>query len=692
MALPKDIQAQLAQHDFEAIEETWLQRLENDSTDIRGLIEIAQAVNKEDSNTARFLVEMLDDQVRAAGSWLDRLTLLRGCGPLVVDQDEMHAEILETLEQAYGERSSFAPMLEKLGLKRAADDIPKTWTKVTRLRTLLAFDIGTIVYLKDKGAGRILEANMALDSFSVQLENVGTLRVGFAAAAKMLEPLEPDHILRRKLEAPEVLIALVTDDPPRLLRLTLSSYDRARTGAEIRRDLSGIVPEKRWNSWWTQARKHPQVVAGTKGRQTYRWVASSEDATSVVWKAFEAAEPRQRVDLLRRDGSRDPDLRGRMSEALANQAKAAVEKDPGLACEIWFNLDKHGTVAEGVPWTAKKLIADASDVRALVRGIDERIWREHAYSLIRQKREGWPAELASIVRQEPEARALDRLATLLSDGAETELLAEVKLLLSQPRKAPAGFTWLAERAAERDEWRQIAPLSLLQQILRAITDDTAFSKFRARLNDLIDSGGTIPRLIPDLTEEQAAQAADTIGKTTALQDYQREPLLNAIYLKFPSLRVEDSQPLYATPEAISAKRLELKTLLNEEIPANRKAIEEAREMGDLRENFEYKSARQRHEYLASRAAALDGDLERARPIDPTAVTRNEVVIGCRVAMSSNDGTTRTITILGPWNSEPEKDIVSNESEFAQSLLGLKKGDAVSIAEIPFTIDSIEPFR
>ena len=692
MALPKDIQAHLAQHDFEAIEETWLGRIENGSSDIDGLVEIAQAVTKEDENTARFLIEMLDDHLSSAGRWVDRLTLLRGCGPMVVDRDEMHDEILQTLEQAYGDRPTFEAMVEKLGLKRAPEDIPKTWTKVTRLRTLLAFDIGTIVYLKDKGAGRILEANMALDSFSVELENVGTLRVGFAAAAKMLEPLRPEHVLRRKVEHPEDLIALVNEDPPQLLQLVLSSYDTPRTGAEIRRDLSGIVPEKRWNSWWTQARKHPQVVAATKGRQSYRWVASTEDATSAVWKAFESAAPRQRIDLLRRDGARDPDLRGRMSDALAQQAIAAMSKDPGLTCEIWFNLDKHGTVADGVPWAAKTLVVEAEDVRALARGIDERVWREHAYKLIKRHRADWRDELAGMIRQEPEARALDTLATLLDDEAEDEWLAEVKLLLSQPRKAPAGFTWLAERAAERDEWRQIAPLSLLQQVLRAMTDDTSFGKFRGRLTELIDSGGTIPRLIPDLTEEQAAQAAATIEKTTAFQDYQREPLLNAIYLKFPELRVEEQQPLYATPEAISAKRVELKTLLEEEIPTNRKAIEEARELGDLRENFEYKSARQRHEYLASRAAALDGELERARPIDPSAVTGNEVVIGSRVALKGPKGAKRSITILGPWNSEPEKDILSNESELAMSLLGLKKGDAIEIGDASFSVVSIEPFR
>ena len=108
-----------------------------------------------------------------------------------------------------------------------------------------------------------------------------------------------------------------------------------------------------------------------------------------------------------------------------------------------------------------------------------------------------------------------------------------------------------------------------------------------------------------------------------------------------------------------------------EVPANRKAIEEARAMGDLRENFEYKSARQRHEYLNTRAAALNADLSRARPIETPGMDTSEVRIGTRVRLV-RQGRLRVMTILGPWESKPEEDIISYESDLAKDLLG-KKG-------------------
>src|SRR4029078_13134397 len=114
--------------------------------------------------------------------------------------------------------------------------------------------------------------------------------------------------------------------------------------------------------------------------------------------------------------------------------------------------------------------------------------------------------------------------------------------------------------------------------------------------------------------------------------YQRAPLLMGLELRFPSLRQESEVALYATPASIEARRIELKRLLEEEIPANRKAIEEARAMGDLRENFEYKSARQPHEYLASRASGLDRDLRRARPIDATTVDPSAARVGTKLRL------------------------------------------------------------
>ena len=690
-AVQKIIEGHLAAGELDTIEEGWMARME-DPRDLAYFVPVAQTLAKaREGDTARFLLELLDEQLTDLGEWQLRLELLRRVGHLLLETSAIHPTVLSTLEKLYGDLPSYEPMVEKVGLRRAIDDLPKTWKKVQRLTGLLEFDVGSIVHMNGKGAGRVMEVNMALESFKVLFENDVELRVGFGGAIKLLQPLDPSHVLYRKLEAPETLIRLRDESPGELLHCVFDSYDEPLTGAQLKRIVAGIVPEKKWNSWWTAARKHPQVVAAPDGKRAYVWAASSEDAQSAVWESFAKADPRARMDLLRRDGARDPGLNSRMSQSLSEQAGDHMDSDPGLACEIWFNLERNGELPASVDWSPRVLITELEDPRPLFAGIQARPYRERAYGLARDHRQDWTEIFSLLLLQEQDAHALDQLIQALQESAPERVESFLDQILSQPRKNPAAFVWLAERAAERQEWLARNPIRFLKQILWALADE-AFASFRAaRLVPMADSGGTLPRLLPHLNEAQAKDAVTVIEKTASLENYQRQPLVNAIHLRFPALRQEDEAPLYATLTSIARKRAELKELLEVEIPANRRAIEEARELGDLSENFEYKSARQRHEYLAARAAALNHDLTRARPIDAAQVQGNEVVIGSKVTAASSEST-RTITILGPWESEPENDILSSESELAQSLLGRKAGDGIDLAGITYRIEKIEPYE
>jgi transcription elongation GreA/GreB family factor len=689
MALSEALRNHLALANLDAVENAWLAHLEENPTDLDFFTEVARAVATEagDPSTAELLLDMLDESLQGDELWPARLKLMRAVGDLMFQGTEMHEEILFTLEKTYGERTSFALLVEKVGLKRAVNDTAKTWQKADRLETLLSYDVGTIVHMEGKGSGLVTDVNMALESFLVTFEQIGALRVGFAAAAKLLRPLPLGHILRRKHDDRASLETLRDEQPAELLRNVLESYDAPRTGAEVRRDLAGLVTEKGWSSWWAAARKHPQVLAVRDGRRSYRWAASTADADEEVWRTFERGALPARIEMLRRHGSREKTLADRMCVALARNARQVERKDPGSACAAWLALEKHQGQGTDATTELEELIATTQDLRILARGVDDRTNRERFYELVHTHREDWLEGYAGLLIQESDARPLDHLAALLD---ENDVLGPVlDTLLTQPRRSPGAFVWLVERSASHDSWRQRNPLRLLEQTLWALADSPTFGVFRVRLQTSVESGGALPRLIGDLTAEQAGRGIRAIERSGGIERYQRDPLISAIQLKFPALREDDEQPLYATADMITIKRAELKALLEEEIPTNRKAIEEARELGDLRENFEYKSARQRHEYLAARAASMDGELTRVRPIDPSMVSGKEVVIGSRVTLVGDDGTIRMITILGPWNSDPENNVLSNESDLAKSMLTMEVGKTLDIAGAPMRIERIE---
>ncbi|MFL6259423.1 MAG: GreA/GreB family elongation factor [Thermoanaerobaculia bacterium] len=689
MAITRTTQSQLSKGDFDSIEGDWLARIEKDPTDLDYYVGVARAlIGTGEEGRARSLLELLDDHLRESGRWAPRLQLLKKAGALYLPADKLHPTVSSTLGKLYGDRSTYKALYEAVGLHRAPTDIPKTWEKVERLEGLLAFDVGTVVAMEGKGVGRVVEANLGLESFKVDFERIRGLTVGFKAAPKLLKPLAPDHVLRRKLEDPASLKALL---PPELLRTVLQSYpDRPLTAGEVRDIVAGLVSEPAWTSWWAAARKHSQVVAsGSGARQTYRWADSSGDALESVWKAFERAEPRKKIERLRREGARDEGLRDRMAANLAEVGEQVADSDPGLAFEIWFAIERSGSkIVDQVDWTPDDLLADQP--QRVFAGVEERLLRERAYAMVRERREDWPAIYRDAMTKESDPRALDLLADGLATGAPRELDRLLDGLLAQPHRNPAAFVWLAERAAVDEAMRTRNALRLLQQILTTLSRDE-FATFRVRLLALAESGGTVPRLLSHLSEDQAAQAEEAIQRSAPLEPYQREQLVNAIHLRFQNLRKESGPPpIYALIESVEAKRAELQQILSKEIPANRKAIEEARAMGDLRENFEYKAARQRHEYLNARAASLNGELQRVRLIEPGGTDTSEVRIGTRVQLSG--ARQRAVTILGPWESKPEEDVISYESDLAKDLLGRKPGDQVSLGGESWTIEKIEPFR
>lgn len=691
MAVSRTTRSLIERGDFDALEDHWLAQAAGDEIDLGYFVGTARALaGQGQEERARFLLQLLDEQLAERDLWEERLALLRRAGELMLDPDELHPAILDTLARLYPDSPSFDGLVEEVGLRRATHDLPKSWEKADRLRALLRLEIGTAVRMEGHGAGRVTEVNFALSSLKVEFTGGRTLNVGFRAAPKMLEPLTEGHFLHAMLERPEELAALGREDPPALLRLLLESYDEPLTAGDVRRRLGELVPAKSWTSWWAAARKHPQVVAARGGRQTYTWAASSDHARDAVESAFETAPPREQMELLRRDGARDPALKERMAAKLAETAGSAAGDDPGLALEIYCALEREDALPEvdgedgdGPAWFPARLVTRPGGLKKLFAGIEDRTVRERAYREVRERRDDWAEVFLAALANEDDPRALDRMTSELAATGERRLDRFLDGALAQPHRTPGAFVWLAERAADDPELARRNPLRLLQQILTSLGRDE-FTSYRARLRKLVLSGGTVPRLFPLLGAEQAPAAAEAIHRAATLEPHERTDLATALELRFPALRdggeaaASAVQPLWATPESIAAKRAALDKLTRKELPANRKAIEEARALGDLRENFEYKAARQRHEYLSALATDLDADLRRARPIDFDAVDPARVRVGTRVTLRTDGGAERTLTILGPWESEPEAGVVSYESELAAALLGKAPGESAEI--------------
>ena len=140
MAISRDTQQHLAKGEFDAIEGEWLSAMGKDPSDLEYFVGVARALTGTgQEERARLLLEMLDDQLRVSGRWEIRRKLLLRAGSMLLPPEKLHPAILATLKRLYGDRSIFQGLADAVGLQRATTDLPKTWEKVEKLESLLAF-------------------------------------------------------------------------------------------------------------------------------------------------------------------------------------------------------------------------------------------------------------------------------------------------------------------------------------------------------------------------------------------------------------------------------------------------------------------------------------------------------------------------------------------------------------------------
>ncbi len=107
-------------------------------------------------------------------------------------------------------------------------------------------------------------------------------------------------------------------------------------------------------------------------------------------------------------------------------------------------------------------------------------------------------------------------------------------------------------------------------------------------------------------------------------------------------------------------------------------IGEAREKGDLKENAEYHSAKEKLGEVMGRIGQIQDKLQSAKIIDDMQIPKDTVAIGTKVELEDGDGDTVEYSLVGEDESDPMEGKISVQSPLAQGLLGKKVGQTVEV--------------
>lgn len=136
---------------------------------------------------------------------------------------------------------------------------------------------------------------------------------------------------------------------------------------------------------------------------------------------------------------------------------------------------------------------------------------------------------------------------------------------------------------------------------------------------------------------------------------------------------------YMSQEGYDKLVAELRQLESVELPLVRDAIAEARDKGDLSENFEYHAAKREQARLLSRIRFKQRVLEHARVIDKSRLGADAVGLLSKVEMTNlNNNARMTYTIVSPHEANIAEKKISVKSPIAQALLNKKEGDVVEV--------------
>ncbi len=127
-----------------------------------------------------------------------------------------------------------------------------------------------------------------------------------------------------------------------------------------------------------------------------------------------------------------------------------------------------------------------------------------------------------------------------------------------------------------------------------------------------------------------------------------------------------------------ALETELKQLKTVERPAIIAAVAEARDHGDLSENAEYHSAREKHSFIEGRVKELEAIISLAEVIDPKAMS-GSIKFGATVTLVDEDtDEEKTYQIVGETEANIEKNLLNIKSPIARALIGKDEGDSVEV--------------
>ena len=546
------------------------------------------------------------------------------------------------------------------------------------------------------GFGRIKTIDPVFARFLIDFQNKPDHAMDLSFAADSLKPISKDHILARKVSDLPGLKGMAARNHLELIKLVVQSYSGRATLEQIQNLLVPDVITDDWKKWWEQARhelkKDGHFTVPAKKSDPVIYQAKTVSLNDRLIKGLRDARGLKARTLAATEILRSiPDLEDKKTPAL--EAIAALNSEiptyqrtqPAVALDaIFVRCDLYndaglplvtGEVTEGEVW------AHQPDLGEMLSGVPQTKQRRTLLSFKAANPEIWCDVVRHTLNRVPAKLVAECASMLISEGRLPALKDTLARLVSQHGASSELLLWLAKERS--DAFADILGPEVFRAMLTSMERDQ-FNEIKSnRLGDYVMSDQSLlVELIGSADLEVIKDLTRTLQLSPSFDDMDKRSLLARIVKTYPAVQslITGEQPkqeskLIVSWVSLERRRVEYDTLVHKGIPANSREIAIARSYGDLRENAEYKAAKEMQKVLMRRKVELEADLGRSQGTDFANARTDVVGIGTRVLVTDlQTNQPETFTILGAWDSDPDHGIISYLTAMAQALMNHKAGE------------------
>ncbi|MCL6756066.1 MAG: GreA/GreB family elongation factor [Candidatus Rhabdochlamydia oedothoracis] len=503
-------------------------------------------------------------------------------------------------------------------------------------------------------------------------------------------------------------------DPVGVIHMLLKDLG-PKTTAEIKDELCDlIIPAKEWTRWWQATRSKlkkdtfieiPEDIKNSfKLRQTE---ISHEQKLSDVLQSKPNADTliemvygflKDFPETLKNEEFKTT-LKTKLSEALL-----LTDITPAQSLQIHFFLQdlKEEKESENI----KEIFKNCSSIFKLIDEIKIISFKKRCLNHLQQNSEEWPQIFLDLLFYIDISPLRDYiLSALLVAKVLDGLIKKLEQLYIHPAKYPSAFIWYFQKVISQktlplcDKQGRTRFFEGLLVLLSRIEHQPLQRDLVKKIHNLLSAGrfAIVRQIMQESSIEDVKEFLLLVTKCHSLSDHDQKIFVSLAEVAYPQLaklhkkEVQEDLTIWTTQEGYQKLQQRIQQIATVETVENAKEIEIARAHGDLRENAEFKAALERRDRLQSELKTLSDQMHRARVLSKEDISTQEVGVGSIIDCKNTHGETINYTILGPWDADPEKNILSFQSKLASTINGLSVGESFRFQEETFTIEAIHSY-